>query len=203
MPKAPIRILLVAALCVAALIAIVVREGMARDSGREVVMAMAAIDPRALLQGHYVIVALQETLPAEAPCPPTLDAEGFFARTGEAPTGWLALAAEGDHYVVRGAAQTRGEAAQMGEIVVRGAAACFKPTTIEGEPPQPGALQAELGVDRFHVNQAEAERIERIMRAQTPGAEARVSAILSIGADGRARMKGLIVDGERLMLDWL
>ncbi|HRK64866.1 MAG TPA: GDYXXLXY domain-containing protein [Terricaulis sp.] len=203
MPRAPIRILIVAALCVATLIGIVVREGMARDSGREIVMAMAAIDPRALLQGHYVIVALQETLPADAPCPPSLDAEQFFSRGDNLPTSWLALSPVGERHSVRGAALTQQEAAQLGDITVRGRAACFKPTVIEGEQPQPGVLQTELGVDRFHINQTQAERIERIMRDQTPGEEARVFAILSIGADGRARMKGLIVDGERLTLDWL
>lgn len=202
MLKAPVRILIVAALCVATLVGIVVRESMARDSGREVVMAMGAIDPRALLQGHYVIVALQDTLPAEAPCPPSLDASQFFARDSEAPTGWVALSPAGDRHTIAGAAATRAEAARLGDIVVRGGAACFKPTAEEGQPPQPGAVQADLGVDRFHINQSEAQRIERIMREQTAG-EPRVYAILSIGADGRARMKGLIVEGERLMLDWL
>jgi uncharacterized membrane-anchored protein len=65
-----------------------------------------------------------------------------------------------------------------------------------------GTIQTEIGVDRFYINQADAQRIERVMRSQRPG-ESRVSAIVSVGRDGRARLKGLIVDGERLELRWI
>jgi hypothetical protein len=60
----------------------------------------------------------------------------------------------------------------------------------------------DLGVDRFHINQTEAMRIERILRDQTPGQEARAFAIISIGKDGRARIKGVEIDGQRLELTW-
>ena len=62
MLNAPLRIVIVAALCVAGLIGLVVRETMARNSGTEVLLAMEAVDPRALLSGHYVIVQLRESL---------------------------------------------------------------------------------------------------------------------------------------------
>ena len=44
MLKPYLRILIVAALCVAGLISLVVRESMARDSGTEVLLAMEAVD---------------------------------------------------------------------------------------------------------------------------------------------------------------
>ena len=85
MPKAPIRILIVAALCVLALIGLVVRESMARASGTEVLLAMEAVDPRALLSGHYVIVALREELSAEDAC---------WSEQSREP--WLGLAPSGE-----------------------------------------------------------------------------------------------------------
>ena len=193
MPKAPLRILIVAALCALGLIGLVVRESMARDAGTEVLLAMEAVDPRSLLSGHYVIVGLRERLADGEPCP----------EQAPEPT-WLALAADGERYGLAGSAPTREEAEQIASIVVRGQFSCNPPTPPEGEfAGAPGFVMLDLGVSRFHIKQADAERIDRILRAQTPGEATRAFAIVSIGRDGRARLKGLMVDGERLELSWL
>ena len=42
-----------------------------------------------------------------------------------------------------------------------------------------------------------------MLREQRPGEETRAYAIVSIARDGQARLKGLMVDGERLELSWL
>lgn len=193
---APIRILAVALLCAAALIALVVREGAARVSGTEIVMRMEAVDPRALLTGHYVIVALQEPLD-NAPCPPGLGEND----PGLGDDAWVALAPHGDHYSVAGVAETREGASAHGPLVARGGAFCTpaRPKT-DGDDGFPGALRAELGTERFHINQQQAERIDEIMRGREADEPSRVSAILSIGQDGRARLTGLIVEGERVEL---
>lgn len=192
----PIRILAVALLCAAALVALVVREGAARVSGTEIVMRMEAVDPRALLTGHYVIVALQEPL-ENAPCPPGLGEND--ASLGD--DAWVALAPRGDHYSVAGVAETRQGASAHGPLVVQGSAFCTpsRPKS-EGDEGFPGALRADLGPERFHINQQQAERIEAIMREREVGEQSPVSAILSIGTDGRARLVGLIVEGERIEL---
>jgi hypothetical protein len=186
---APIRIVAVAALCALALIGLVVREGAARASGTEAILRMEAVDPRSLLGGHYVVIALQETA---ASCPPGADdvAHGDATRSG-----WVAFRQNGDHHSVAGIANSRDMAAKLGPIVARGSAWC-------GTNAASRTIRAEVGIDRFHISQAEAQRIERILREQRPG-EARVSAIVSIGRDGRARLKGLIVDAERIELRWV
>lgn len=193
---APIRILAVALLCAAALIALVVREGAARVSGTEIVMRMEAVDPRALLTGHYVIVSLQEPLD-NAPCPPGVEE---FAGLQE-DESWVALTPRGEHHSVAGVAASRAAAAAHGPLVVRGHAYCTpaRPKT-EGDEGFAGALRAELGTERFHINQRQAERIEEIMRDRDVGEPSPVSAILSVGTDGRARLVGLIVEGERVEL---
>jgi hypothetical protein len=191
------RILAVSVICIAALIALVVRESTARASGTEILLAMEAIDPRALLQGHYVTIALQEQWEDGEPCPPTT--------AGPGPENWVALkpGADGEVYHAAGGSGVREEAAQHGPIVVRGGIACDQVLDEFGQPTTlPVIVRLDLGISAFYVAQSQAQRIENILREQNVGEDARVYAIVSAGQDGRARLKGLLVDGERLELGW-
>lgn len=195
----PLRILIVAGLCVFALAGLVVREGAARASGAEVLLRMDTVDPRALLSGHYVTIALQEPLGANVACPPGFDDLGFIQ--ANAPELWVALAPNGDHHRAAGLAPTREEAAAIAPLVTRGDGTCRPPIPASGQSPAfPGAVMLDLGFDRFYVDQRQAERIEDVVRAARGDEAGRVSAIVSLGRDGRARLKGLVVDGERLEL---
>jgi uncharacterized membrane-anchored protein len=199
MLKAPFRILIVAALCIIALVSLVVRESMARAAGTEVLLAMEAVDPRALLSGHYVIIALQETSPGG--CGPPASVDDDMERE-LASYRWLALGQNDTTHTVTGTGKTREEALAKGGVAVLGTADCidmFGPANeVSGS-----VTRLDLGISRFHINQADAERIDRLLRAQTGGEAQRIFAIVSIGEDGRARLKGLQVDGERLDLNWL
>jgi uncharacterized membrane-anchored protein len=191
------RLLAAGALCLLALVGLVVVEARARAAGTEVVLDMEPIDPRSLLSGHYVILGFAHSLPQGARCPPIANIP-FDRRDG----GWVALKRNGERHVVSGAAATRAEAEKLGEIVVRGSAHCNAPTpAAEGAPGADGAVRLDLAVDRYHADQDEAESIEKAIR-DTDAQEARVAAILSISKDGTPRTKGLIVDGERIELTW-
>lgn len=188
---APARILIVTALSVLGLIGLVVSEGMARQSGQEILLRMEAVDPRSLLSGHYVVMNLTERLEIGEQCPPGAEGE------------WLALRAdEGEIYALAGAAETRDAARQIAPLSVRGSFTCNAPIEAPGSEPFPGWVQIDIGVDRFHIDQTEALRIESVLREQTPDATPRAYAIVSVGNDGRARLKGLMIDGERLELNW-
>lgn len=192
-PSAPLRILIVAALCIAGLIFLVAREGMARDAGAEALLAMEAVDPRALLQGHYVIVDIRERLEPGERCPPGV-AE---------PAGWIALRRDGEAYRVAAATTTRAFALQRGDLAVLGDYYCQEPIPEQPDlPAQPGWVSIDIGTDRYYASQQQALRIERVLREQNTGEPGRVFAIVSIGPDGRARLRGLMVDGERLELGW-
>jgi hypothetical protein len=192
------RIVIVAGLAIAGLIGLVVREGQARASETEALFAMEAVDPRALLSGHYVIVNLQRLLPKGRACAPV--AEQVAQSDQWPPKGWLAINVVNGRGEVAGVAPNREDALKSAPLAVRGAYRC------EGAAPEVEDARArefiDLGVDRFHINQTEAMRIERILRDQTPGQEARAFAIISIGKDGRARIKGVEIDGQRLELTW-
>lgn len=193
----PQRLLAAGAVCLVALVSLVVVEARARAAGTEVILDMQPIDPRSLLSGHYVILGFAHTLPQGAACPSI--AELPYDRRDR---GWVALTRRGERHIVTGAAATRAQAQRLGEIVVRGAASCNAPTPpADGAPAMDGGVRLDLAVDRYHADQDEAEAIEKAIRDRDSG-EARVAAILSIGADGAPRTKGLIVDGERIELTW-
>lgn len=188
-----IRILVVAGVCAASLVGLVISEGMARNAGTEILLPIEAVDPRALLSGHYVIVAPTLRLEPGEQCPP-----------GEETRKWIALRARGDIHIVVGGAGSREDAQLIAPLVARGEFFCNPPLEGgDGNPAQPGFVRVSIGVDRFHINQDEAERIDRILRDQRPGDETRAFAIVSVGRDGRARLRGLKIDDQRLELSWL
>ena len=186
----PVRILAAAALLALALIGLVVREGIARDQGREVVLPITGYDPRALLSGHYVRFQFRSEYPPGTRCPP--GAGGFTAR----PRAWVALRRAGDHYEASGVALSRGEAARLGEVVVRGDVDCLQ----RMEPDNTWVI-LRLGVDRMHIDQARAETMGKALQA-TRDAEPTAQAVVSVGRDGKPRLKGLIVGGQRTDLSW-
>lgn len=189
---APHRILAVAALCAASLIALVVNEGFARDGGQEITLPLAAVDPRSLLSGHYVQLNFSDRLEPDEVCPAAGDWE------------WVALRPESNIYVTAGGALSREQAERIAPLPVKGTFSCSPPTPAsEGIEPMPGWLTLDLGVDRFHINQADATRIEEVLREQRADQDTRAFAILSVGHDGRARLKALLIDGERFDLNWL
>jgi uncharacterized membrane-anchored protein len=190
--EASTRILAVASICAAALIALVASEGFARQGGQEITLPMEAVDPRALLSGHYVQLNFTDRLEANEVCPESGDWK------------WVALRPQDDIYVAAGGALSRDEAERMGPLTVTGTFTCSPPMPAQpGMEGMPGWLTLDLGVDRFHINQADAERIEQVLRDQRAGEETRAFAILSVGHDGRARLRALLIDGERFELSWL
>lgn len=183
-PAPALRIVVVAAICAASLIGLVVSENAARNSGQEVLLAMEAVDPRSLLSGHYVALGLTQTLAPGAQCPAQDDWR------------WVALRPAGNAYALAGGAMSRDEAQQSG-LPVRGTFMCVPPAG----PTERGWVQLDIGIERYHADQREAERIERTLREAEP--ETPSYAVVSIGTDGRARLKGLVIGDERLDLSFL
>jgi hypothetical protein len=197
MPPAWMRILAVAAISILALVAVVVHEGMARDAGTEIVMPMQPVDPQALLSGHYVAVGLSEQLAEGQACPPG-------AETGVLPTfdpslrkpRWVALAPGSGHTRVAGVADSQAAAKRFSALTAPGDAYC-----VPNAPDANGSVATWLGVDRFYLDQADAQRVAAAMSA-TSEAPIPVSAIISIGHDSRARMKGVMVGTRRIAPGW-
>lgn len=205
-PGVPARILSAAALLALGLVGLVARESVARAQGQEVRLEIAGYDPRSLLSGHYVQFQLRSEQPPGTPCPP---GSNDFAAARQ----WVALRDVGDHHVPSGAAATREEAAGLGDVAVRGRLACVGPDApgddrptvvpvpVPPREPTETVITAELGVDRAHFDQRQAEALELVLRAR-PEDPPPAFAVVSVGRDGKARLKGLIVGGQRADLTW-
>lgn len=186
----PLRILAAGLLLAAALVGLVIYEARARASGREVLLAMEAFDPRSILSGHYAALQLSHALPPGAPCPDTPDR-----------AAWLALKRSGSAHVLSGVAASRRQALTLGDVAVRGKSFC-RPLWADGEQTGQQSVTLDIGVDRFHADQDEARSVEKTLAAIRPGQEPQAFAVVSIGADGRARLKGLVIEGRRTDLTW-
>jgi uncharacterized membrane-anchored protein len=201
MLNAPLRIMIVAALCVLGLIGLVVRETAARADSTSVLLAMEAVDPRSLLSGHYVIINLTERLPEDQDCvhAPATEAEEDL----QPENRWIALRSDGEVHRQSGVAPTREEALALGPIAVKGTSFCNAAIRApDGMLIQAASVRLDLGIDRFYINQADAERVDRVLRETTGEGPTTVFAIVNIGRDGHARLKGLSVNGEIIELNW-
>lgn len=197
-PAAPVRIVAAAALLVAALVGVVVREAVARAGGEEIRVRIDGYDPRELLTGHYVQFQIQET--RNGPCPPG-------ARTLEFPPrrrgDWIALRREGDRDIAVGAFTERRAAEAVGERVLRGGLSCtpdFTPLANGADSAENARrIQMVIGIDRIHLAQAEAEAMAVELNRGGPARGA--LAILSVDPTGKARLKGVVVGGRRVDLE--
>jgi uncharacterized membrane-anchored protein len=195
----PLQILLAATGLALCLVGIVVREGAARAGGQEVWLDIDGSDPRSLLTGHFVRFQMQSEAPALMPCPEF-----------QADHAWIALRRDGDRYLASGSGKTREAAAALGEVAVRGRGSCDEHFSrsidpVTGAPvlsPQRVLTTTlQLGVDRLHVDQTQAKALETALQAR--GVErAPAYAVISVGKDGKARLKGLSIAGRRTNLDW-
>lgn len=185
----PTRILAAAGVATLALVGLVIRENVARAQGEEVKLALAGYDPRSLLQGHFVQFQLRDTQ-AGGRCPPEP------AGPAAPRPSWIALRRDGDHNSAVGAARTRAEAERMGGTVVRGRLVCVP------DEQDSVTVALDLGVDRIHLDQEQAEAIQADLQRVQPGEGPPGYAVLSIGRDGKARVKGLIVGKRRVDLNW-
>jgi hypothetical protein len=188
----PWRILTAALLLAAMLVSLVISESRARAAGREILLPMEAVDPRSLLTGHYSALRLTQALAPDQACP----ARSWSYREG----GWISLKdIGGQHRFVavtpsRAAAQGAG-----GDVVLRGGVYCARMALAEGEQ---NAVTLDIGVTRFHADQQEAQAMDKALAARRPGAAASAFAAISVGEDGRARLKGVVIDGKRTDLTW-
>lgn len=186
----PLRIAAAGLFLVAVLVVLVVSEDRARAAGREVALPMEAFDPRELLTGHYVALQLTQRLDPGQACPAR--AQPIEER------GWLSLRAADGRFIGAGATRQAALAAG-GDLAVQGGVYCSRVMVDDAEA---NAVTLDVGVDRFHADQEEAEGMETALRARRGGQAVPAFAVISVGEDGRARLKGVILDGKRTDLTW-
>jgi hypothetical protein len=199
----PARIVVAAVTLVLVLTGLILREEQLRRSGQEVLLSIQGVDPSNLLTGRYAALNFQEALPAGAHCPasssPVATKLGF---ANPRPQGWVALRRNGDHFTPVGWAATQAGAQQLGDAAVRGTFDCNPGLAPSADLPNgfAGFTNVDIGVTRFHADQQQAQSLAAALQVAPNAPPA--YAVVSVGSDGRARLKGVQVAGKRSMLSW-
>lgn len=213
--KAPAihRLLWVGALLAAVLIGAAIRHALAVRGGSEIVLQVAPVDPRALLMGHYTHLdyASERAQPLDDLTTESQRSEiAAVLADGKPHRLWLVLAPNAQGYAQPVAVhRVRPQSLAPGQVAM---AARARRTdyflAADGDetpaPPVEG-VEFDFGVDRYYADQAEALAVEDAARTQMgPGGEwdPAVQALVSVGRDGVARLKGIVVAGERRELSW-
>ncbi|MCE3289569.1 MAG: hypothetical protein K0R83_1581 [Caulobacter sp.] len=177
-----------AVLLAGALVWLILSEHRARAEGTAVRFALEGVDPRSLLSGHYVDLQLRETRDGKF-------CDRLPQELGRDAWRWIAIRQEGGRGVVVAETASRGAALKLAPLAVQGQVGCWQ----GGE--NGSTVSLNIGIDRFHASQKEAQAIETALRGTTSEPPA-AFALVSIGKDGRARLLGIEVEGRRIMLDW-
>lgn len=182
----PIPALILVGLALSAgLVGAAVHHVRAVAAGTEILLLTEGFDPRGLLRGHYAEVRYR--INSASAVPSEINNSVAFER------GFVTIVpADGDWAVV---AVTR---ARPSSVPAGGHAIAAK---VRGSAEPSGYLDILYGIERVYAQQSEAEALERTLRG--PDEETgEVRMAVSLGAEGRLRLKGIVIDGERRDFTW-
>ena len=193
------NILLASAFLLAALGTRIVWEGYQRFAGHEVTMSVVGIDRFELERSRTSPLVFEDLFPPDTVCPISV---GNRDRALIFGGHWLSIVpiqvprASGSVHTDSRWQGLRAWASGMdakstGRLAVLGTASCRH--LANGI-----AIQTQIGIDRLHATEAEASAIRAALRRVYGPPKAQ--AVLSIGLDGRARLMGVIVNGQRIDL---
>lgn len=183
---------LVAALQSAALGYIVVTRDHLLKNGREVLLNVQPLDPRDLFRGDYVTLGYDITRISGEALGPKGDVPDGIERGG---TFYAVLSLDGASNtwrITRVSARFPDDVAAS-EAVIKGRVRALYDLgrASPGEAAAGKTLVARYGIETYFVPEGTGKVLEDKVRS------AAIKAIVALGADGTAALKGLIVDGER------
>lgn len=177
------RAIALAALCTTFLFGMIAFEQIRRDTGAEIVLRTRPVDPRDLIRGAYVQLEYEvERIDTGALVTPP-DTRNW--RRDDVL--FLTLRADESGELKPVALEAAKPAATQGDVVLRVKYERLDDFT-QGAP---AAAVVNLGADRYFSDQAGATQLEKDAR------EGPLSVILSVGGDGKAVIKGLVVGGQK------
>ncbi len=179
---------LVALVQTGALVKIVYDREALLKSGREIVLPVQPVDPRDLFRGDYVILGYdisQVTLPSAIE-----SANLGVLRRGDPVYVTLQPVANGG-WIVTGLAETYPSHGTAGGVTLKGRVT-YGPFT-DPRSPSTGAQRVSVryGIESYFVPEGTGRKLEADVR------EKKIQAIVAVGSDGTAAIKGLMIDGER------
>jgi uncharacterized membrane-anchored protein len=157
-----------------------------RATGDEIVLRTRPVDPRDFMRGDYVALDYEIERVRLPELPTAADAAGWRKND------YLFLALRKDEFGEwRAYSLTREKPTrQDGEIILR--AMYVRSEGFIDDKKTPSDVLLDIGADRYFSDKTGAKALEKLARDRGP-----LDVILSVGADGKAVLKGLMIDGVK------
>ncbi len=168
----------------AALLKIVYDRDRLLKSGREITLPTQPLDPRDIFRGDYVTLGYDITSVKKSSTATDPDFNGLergaaaYVTLTPAPAGGWTLAHIGTQYPA---------VVAPGDVVIKGLVKSLWPSVCAGE----STAVLRYGIETYFVPEGMGRALEDQVWAH------KIEAIVAVGSDGTAALKGLVVDGER------
>jgi uncharacterized membrane-anchored protein len=173
-------LLVVAVLQTGVLIAMVGDRMMLLSRGREIVLPIIPVDPRDLFRGEYVRLSypISQLDAALLEGPPPAATAPFYLTLAQA---------QGGEWSPVGISASRPKAGAPDRVVLAGRA---EGGGIRAFGNRSGMVWARYGIESYFVPEGQGRELETMAR------DRRLSARIAVGSNGRAALKGLMIDGK-------
>ncbi|HVZ04279.1 GDYXXLXY domain-containing protein [Hyphomicrobium sp.] len=151
--------------------------------GREITMPVKPLDPRDLFRGDYVTLGYDITTLNKTNAP-----EGRLADVQTGSIAFVTLSPKPDGgWTVKELSTTYPKEVASGDVVLKGRVH----NAWGGAGAYDKVLNMRYGIETYFVPEGTGRALESKVR------DHKIDAIVAVGGDGTAALKGLIVDGER------
>ncbi|MCC0016812.1 MAG: GDYXXLXY domain-containing protein [Rhodobiaceae bacterium] len=149
------------------------------SAGHEITLKTVPVDPRDLFRGDYVILnfAISRVELADVPHPDTID---------ELDEIFVIISPQDDDWAVSSLSEAMPDTMPPGAQVLRADV-----DYLSGEGANRTA-RLRYGVESYFVPEGTGRDLEKLVRDKA------LSVIVAVGPGGRAAIKGLVIDGERI-----
>ncbi|MCB1472716.1 MAG: GDYXXLXY domain-containing protein [Rhodobiaceae bacterium] len=149
------------------------------SAGHEITLKTVPVDPRDLFRGDYVILnfAISRVELADVPHPDTID---------ELDEVFVIISPQDDDWAVSSLSEAMPDTMPPGAQVLRADV-----DYLSGEGANRTA-RLRYGVESYFVPEGTGRDLEKLVRDKA------LSVIVAVGPGGRAAIKGLVIDGERI-----
>jgi uncharacterized membrane-anchored protein len=176
-------LIVVAVVQSAALFKIVYDKDHLLKIGREITMPVQPLDPRDVFRGDYVTLGYDISTLTKAKAP-TAKLDGLLRGS----TAFVTLTPQpGGEWSVSGVSEDFPAQVPASDVVLKGQVKSAWARADGSEK----TLNVRYGIETYFVPEGTGRDLESKVR------EHKIEAIVAVGADGTAAIKGLVVDGER------
>jgi uncharacterized membrane-anchored protein len=176
-------LIVVAVVQSAALFKIVYDKDHLLKIGREITMPVQPLDPRDVFRGDYVTLGYDISTLTKAKAP-TAKLDGLLRGS----TAFVTLTSQpGGEWSVSGVSEDFPAQVPASDVVLKGRVKSAWARADGSEK----TLNVRYGIETYFVPEGTGRDLESKVR------EHKIEAIVAVGADGTAAIKGLVVDGER------